>query len=136
MSKSESTPTRTETSDRRDGIVVPHRPPREADAAMTVGTLAGAAVGGFAGPPGVVVGSILGALAGIVAGATLQEDDERRAEDEATLDDAIGVTSGDLGAADPSAPPARRGCYSATSAGGGSSGGAPSEGPMQSPDEG
>jgi phage tail tape-measure protein len=96
------------------------------------GAAAGAAIGAFAGPPGVVAGAIIGAAAGAATGAALGSDHDAEDEDK-KLDEEIGVTSGNLGAASPNAPPATRGTYSGASAGAGTAGlddSAPDEGPI------
>jgi hypothetical protein len=97
--------------------------------------VAGAAAGSLAGLPGAVAGGILGGLAGAISGTVLANEAERREADTASLDREIGVTEGDLGAADPTAPPARVGAYSASSSGAESPSGTPSEGPIQEVDE-
>lgn len=80
-----------------------------------------------------VAGAILGAAAGAATGAALADDHDAEEHDRA-LDEEIGVTAGDLGAAAPGSPPARRGTYSASSAGQGSAASenddAPDEGPL------
>lgn len=65
-----------------------------------------------------VVGAIIGAAAGAATGAALANDHDAEAHD-AKLDDEIGVTGGDLGAAKPGAPASVRGTFSAGSAGAG-----------------
>ena len=96
------------------------------------GAAAGAAIGAFAGPPGMVAGALIGAAAGAATGAALGGDHDAEDEDK-KLDEEIGVTEGNLGAASPNAPPASRGTYSGASAGAGSTGvddSAPDEGPI------
>jgi hypothetical protein len=106
------------------------------ETAAASGAVAGAAVGAVVGPGGVAAGAILGGAAGAIAGAALANDAERRHAHQRDLDREIGVSEGDMGAADPKAPPARLGVYSAGSAGAASSGGTtPAEGPMQEVDE-
>lgn len=96
------------------------------------GAMAGAAIGAIAGPVGAIAGGIVGTAIGAIAGQTLDENNTEISEHDQQLDRDIGVTEGDLGAASPDQPPARRGVYSAASAGvSGSGGSAPSEGPMQ-----
>ncbi len=100
------------------------------------GAIAGGAVGAMGGPAGIVAGAIMGGAVGTAIGHTLEKDDERAHEVEEDLDKDIGVSGGDLGAASPNQPPAKRGNYSAGSAGAPTSGGsAPSEGPLQSLDD-
>lgn len=106
------------------------------ETAAVSGAVAGAAVGALAGPVAVAAGAVVGAAAGAIAGVALADDAEVRHSHDADLDRDIGVAGGDLGAAAPGQPPARRGAYSAGSAGVGSpSGATPSEGPMQDVDE-
>jgi phage tail tape-measure protein len=97
------------------------------------GAAAGAAIGAFAGPPGIIAGAIIGAAAGAATGAALADDHDAEEHDR-ELDDEIGVTAGDIGAATPGSPPATRGTYSAGAAGQGSAASenddAPDEGPI------
>ncbi|HTQ47298.1 MAG TPA: YMGG-like glycine zipper-containing protein [Polyangiaceae bacterium] len=100
------------------------------------GALVGAVVGAMAGPPGVVAGAIVGGAAGALAGVALDNDSSRRAALDRELDDAIGVSGGDLGAPNLAHPPATVGAYSSASAGvATTSGETPAEGPMQAPEE-
>jgi hypothetical protein len=106
----------------------------------TVGALAGEIAGGMlgaiAGPPGVVAGMLIGAAAGALAGHALDDDAEREHEKDATLDESIGVTSGDLGAPNLKHPPAKRGTFSAASVGVARQGGrTPVEGPISGADD-
>jgi hypothetical protein len=87
------------------------------------------------GPIGMVAGAVVGGVAGAMAGAVLDVEDERTSAHDHELDVEIGVIDGDIGAATPDAPPARRGAYSASSSGAGGGGAQPSEGPMQDVDE-
>jgi phage tail tape-measure protein len=105
-------------------------------AASLAGVAAGAAVGAVVGPVGAIVGGMIGAAVGSAAGEIITEENERRSFHDRELDEDIGVTKGDLGAAEPSQPAAKRGVYSAASAGvGTSTGGHSAEGPMSSIDE-
>jgi hypothetical protein len=111
------------------------RAPRVEAAAVT-GSLAGAAVGAVAGPAGIVAGAVVGGVAGAITGLGVADAAEWRHRDAAALDDAVGVTAGDIGAASPDLPPARIGAFSAGSAGVPSPGkSTPSEGPMQDIDD-
>jgi hypothetical protein len=106
------------------------------ETAAVTGAVAGAAAGALAGPVGAVAGAVAGSAMGAMAGVALADDSDRRHARERVLDRETGVTEGDLGAADPSQPPAKRGTYSAGSAGAGStSGSTPSEGPIQDVDD-
>lgn len=97
---------------------------------VALGVVAGAAVGAMAGPPGAVVGAVIGAAAGAVGAAAASIDDANREENEAELDDTIGVSGGDLGAPSLKHPPSKRGTFSAASAGAGGGGTTvPAEGP-------
>ena len=111
-------------------------PAAGAGVGAVTGAAAGAAIGAFAGPPGILAGALIGAAAGAATGAALGADHDKEEVDK-LLDEEIGVTAGDLGAADPNAPPAKRGTYSGASAGAGSvadSDSAPDEGPMPKAD--
>ncbi len=100
---------------------------------MTVaGAVAGAATGAVAGPVGAIVGGVIGTVAGALAGSALSDDDAIHSRRDHELDDEIGVTKGDLGAASANQPKAKHGTFSAASSGAGGTGGAtPSEGPLQ-----
>jgi hypothetical protein len=99
------------------------------------GAVAGAALGSVAGPPGLVAGGIVGTAMGVLAGVGLDHAEHAHDEHERQLDDEIGVTRGDLGAASPYAPPPTTGAYSAASAGVTTSRPTPCEGPMQDIEE-
>ena len=105
------------------------------DYATVSGAVAGAALGAVAGPPGIVAGGIVGTAMGVLAGVGLDNAEHAAKAHDRELDDDIGVTKGDLGAAPPNAPPAVKGCYSAASSGVSSSRPTPAEGPMQDIDE-
>jgi outer membrane lipoprotein SlyB len=81
----------------RKSVPPPGHP--ETGAGAIVGAIAGAIVGAFAGPAGVAAGTALGAVAGAAAGRAMGAAEEAQAAHERALDDAIGVTQGDLGAA-------------------------------------
>jgi len=97
-----------------------HSPIPAEVAGAASGAAVGAALGAFAGPPGLIAGALIGAAAGAATGRVLMETQVDSDLHDALLDDVIGVSGGDLGAASPDAPPAVRGTYSAASAGGGS----------------
>jgi|GEM_PF-2451907 len=105
-------------------------------AGASAGVLAGAAMGAFAGPIGIVAGGVIGAVAGAAAGVALGEQAAVTAAADRKLDEEIGVTGGDIGAASPNAPASSRGTFSGSSAGMGGTGGsggtgtAPDEGPI------
>lgn len=99
------------------------------------GAIAGAAVGSFAGPVGVIAGTTLGGLMGALADEVLAEERRRAEAHDAQLDEAIGVTGGSMGAAPPDQPPARFGAYSTGSSGATEAHGTPSSGPIQELDE-
>lgn len=73
----------------------------EAEIGAGVGMLAGAAAGAVVGPIGLVVGAALGGVVGEVTGQIMHEHDARRSKHDRELDDAIGVTSGPVGAGAP-----------------------------------
>jgi hypothetical protein len=104
--------------------------------ATALGALAGAATGALAGPPGAAAGAVIGAAMGAAAGTAAELAEKRARLRDRTLDDAIGVTQGDLGCADENMPEARIGAYSAASCGAGGGTGTPSEGPIQALDDG
>jgi phage tail tape-measure protein len=64
------------------------------------GALTGAIIGSVGGGLGVIVGSAIGAAIGKVAGTVLDRDSHEGEKHDHELDDAIGVTAGDLGARD------------------------------------
>jgi hypothetical protein len=99
------------------------------------GAVAGAALGAVAGPPGIVAGGLVGTALGVLAGVGLDNAEHVHDARDRELDDMIGVTKGDLGAAPANAPPPVRGAYSAASTGVSSTRPTPSEGPMQDIDE-
>ena len=106
------------------------------EAGAIAGEVLGGLLGSAAGPPGVVAGMVIGAVAGTLAGESLDADARRKHLRDEELDEAIGVVGGDLGAARPDAPPAKRGAPSSASSGVAAlSGPAPAEGPMQNVDE-
>ncbi len=101
-----------------------------------VGAFAGAATGVLAGPPGIVAGAVIGGAVGAAAGVAAHDGRLDHEAKDAEADQDIGVIGGDLGAARPDAPRARRGTFSAASLGlGGRAEAAPSEGPIQSLDD-
>ena len=124
---------------RRDELRPSGIPPRPSEAPVAAvaltGLAAGATAGAIAGPPGAILGAIIGGAVGVAAGRVM----EARAHDERVirhrLDEDIGVTSGDLGAADPEQPPPRFGAYSMPSMGmGRGTYPPPAEGPFPSPE--
>jgi outer membrane lipoprotein SlyB len=101
------------------------------EAGAVAGELAGAVVGSAAGPVGAVAGMVVGAVAGALTGHFLENDARRvRAHDD-ELDEAIGVTRGNLGAASAASPPARVGAPSTASCGVTIPSQTPAEGPIQ-----
>jgi hypothetical protein len=72
---------------------------------VMLGVSAGIFTGIMAGPVGAVVGFCAGAVAGTVAGAAIYRDEGRRAARSRELDDIIGITGGNMGAAPVSIPP-------------------------------
>jgi outer membrane lipoprotein SlyB len=67
------------------------------EAGAIAGEIVGAVLGSAAGPPGVMAGMVIGAAAGALAGEVLDQEAERTSRHDHELDDAIGVTKGDLG---------------------------------------
>ncbi|HEX8792436.1 MAG TPA: DUF456 domain-containing protein [Polyangiaceae bacterium] len=90
-----------------EGKEFPIRPAHKhgAEAGAIAGEIAGALVGSIAGPPGALAGMVVGAAMGALAGEVLDEDAERTSRHDHELDDAIGVTGGDLGARRTPLPP-------------------------------
>ncbi len=122
---------RAKSDDTAIAVVPEHTHPLRG-ASTLAGAVAGAAIGAIAGPGGAIAGGLLGTAIGAIAGQTLDQKDTEESEHDQQLDRDIGVTEGDLGAASPDQPPARRGVYSAGSAGvSGAGGSVPSEGPMR-----
>jgi hypothetical protein len=66
-------------------------------AGATMGAVIGATVGVLAGPPGMWSGAVLGAVAGAAAGRVMNVQEARTSRHDAELDEAIGVTSRNLG---------------------------------------
>lgn len=99
------------------------------------GALAGAALGSVAGPPGLAAGAVIGGVVGAFVAKISDEEAERVSFHDQELDEAIGVSGGDLGAPSLKHPPATRGTYSAASCGGGSGGGSSADGPMPAPED-
>ncbi len=99
------------------------------------GAAAGAVAGVMAGPPGMVAGSIVGAAVGAAGAFALQQTDEEEEARTKSLDAAIGISGGDLGAECLEHPPAKVGAYSAAASGVSSTDGTPAEGPFQVPDD-
>lgn len=97
------------------------------------GTIGGAAVGTLGGPAAALIGAVFGGLAGAMAAGAMDSQAERERLRTAELDETIGVTSGDLGAASPSQPPSRRSFVSAASAGISSTGGGGGRGRGEGP---
>jgi nucleotide-binding universal stress UspA family protein len=99
------------------------------------GALAGATMGAIAGPPGAVAGAVAGAIAGAVAGRAAERSAQARDAEDRELDDAIGVSGGELGAPNLKHPPAMVGAYSGSSMGiaAGGDDEEPAEGPIQPP---
>ena len=96
------------------------------------GAAAGAAIGAIAGPPGMIAGAVIGGAAGAVAGMAIDRGEEELSQEDAKLDEEIGVSGGEMGAPNLKHPPAKIGAYSAGSsgAGGGGDHDSPAGGPM------
>lgn len=129
--KNMKTPKKVKTQDQKDAT---RRHEHEAEAGVA-GALAGAAMGAVAGPPGAAAGAVIGGVVGALAASAVEKDAAERTAEDRELDAEIGVSGGDLGAPNLKHPPAKRGLYSAGSAGAGAmSDAAPAEGPMQPPE--
>ena len=70
-----------------------------------------------------------------MAAAAMQKQEKKDDAHTRELDAVIGVSGGEMGAPNLKHPPARRGAYSAASAGSTGVAATPAEGPMQTPDE-
>ncbi len=70
-----------------------------------LGISAGIVTGLMGGPVGALVGLCAGAVAGAVAGTALHRDESVRSARSRELDEEIGITRGDIGAAPVSIPP-------------------------------
>jgi hypothetical protein len=70
-----------------------------------LGVSAGIIIGIMAGPVGALVGICAGAIAGAFTGTAMLRDEGHRAARSRHLDEIIGVSGGDLGAAPVSIPP-------------------------------
>jgi nucleotide-binding universal stress UspA family protein len=68
------------------------------EATTLTGATVGAVLGAIGGPPGAIAGGAIGTAFGMIAGVALDEQDKRTSFHDHELDDAIGVTRGDLGA--------------------------------------
>jgi len=68
------------------------------------GEVVGGIVGSLAGPPGALAGMVIGAAAGALAGEVMDKEAERAHIHDDELDEEIGVTAGNLGAAKPRKP--------------------------------
>jgi phage tail tape-measure protein len=75
------------------------------EAGAVAGELVGAVVGSAAGPVGTVAGMVVGAVVGALTGRVLEEEGRKSRIHDEELDEAIGVTGGDLGGGRAGAPP-------------------------------
>jgi hypothetical protein len=91
-------------TDAKEGFIRPAHT-LGAEAGTIAGEVAGALVGSIAGPPGAIAGMVVGAAVGALAGEVMDEEAERTSRHDHELDDAIGVTRGDLGARRTPLPP-------------------------------
>lgn len=96
--KTEPKPTEDEESVDAYEARISHHTGLPAASEVAIGAATGAVVGAMAGPIGVVAGTIVGGVVGAVSAATIAKEDARKAKHDAELDEAIGVTKGDLGA--------------------------------------
>jgi hypothetical protein len=81
------------------------------------GAVAGTVVGAAAGPPGMLAGAVMGAVAGALADVVLDAEAQAQSARTHALDAEIGVSEGNIGAANLEHPPGTVGAYSAASAG-------------------
>jgi len=68
---------------------------------VVCGAAAGAALGALAGPPGMAIGAAIGGAVGVGAGLALRATEIQREQDDAQLDEDIGVFGGHLGEVQP-----------------------------------
>jgi uncharacterized membrane protein len=68
------------------------------------GEVAGAVLGSVAGPVGAIAGMVIGAAAGTLVGEVLDREATRAHTHDEELDEAIGVSGGDLGSLRPAKP--------------------------------
>jgi phage tail tape-measure protein len=123
MKKTEKTLSTTEATPKANHV-------HASEVGALAGEVAGGIVGAIAGPAGAATGMIVGAMAGALAGEVMDREAKRAQAHDADLDDAIGVTSGDLGAPNLEHPPAKVGAYSSASAGAGTASRPAAEGPI------
>jgi len=118
-------------------VATGHRHPLHEAGGAAGGAIAGAALGSIAGPAGAAAGAVIGGMVGAIVAKVADEEADRVSIHDGELDEAIGVTGGDMGAPNLKHPPAKRGVYSAASSGGGGGGGGGSSsgGPMQTPED-
>jgi hypothetical protein len=101
------------------------------------GALVGVASGAIAWPPGMIAGAVIGGVVGALAAMALETENVLRAERDRDLDDAIGITEGDIGASNLEHPPPTSAAYSPSSCGIDASGARiAAEGPFQAPPDG
>lgn len=98
--------------------------------AGVAGAVTGAVIGAIGGAPGAAVGAILGAAAGALAEFVIEKELAVKKSEDAILDDAIGVSGGEMGAPNLEHPPPRFGAYSGASSGASSGGGQTADGPI------
>jgi hypothetical protein len=75
------------------------------EAGAIAGEICGGLLGSAAGPPGAIAGMVIGAAAGALVGEVLDREAARAHVHDEELDEEIGVSSGNLGAAKPAPRP-------------------------------
>src|SRR4051812_40283472 len=88
-------------------------------AEVPLGVLAGAALGAFAGPVGLIAGAIAGSAVGAMLAVGHNRQMHLEAEEEERSDRELGIIGGNIGAPNLRHPPATHGLYSAASLGSG-----------------
>ena len=97
--------------------------------------MGGAALGVFAGPPGIIAGGVIGGIVGALAALPERDAELIRGAREDKMDIAQGIYDGDVGAPNLSHPPSKVGAFSVASSGAEQiSDAEPAEGPMDPPD--
>jgi len=91
--------------DRKEDVSKPARKHHGEEAGAIAGEIVGAVVGSAAGPVGTIAGMVVGAVVGALTGHVLEDEERKNQTHDQELDESIGVTGGDLGAARAGASP-------------------------------
>lgn len=85
------------TNEKKNETTPPKKHSSLVPASAASGAVIGAIAGAIGGPPGAAVGGVIGAAAGLIAGRVIDSEDQRESAHDAELDDAIGVTTDEIG---------------------------------------